>query len=72
MSQAPTEAYCSTTSCPVCGNEERIDLQYDHWFREQVALGVKDADEGRLLSVEEVNASAEARIAQALIGLGSH
>jgi len=59
-----------TTNSPFfyedCGNADMTDAQYDRWFREQVAMGIEDADAGRLLTVEEVNARAETRIAQAL------
>lgn len=54
------------------GKAAMADAQYDRWFREQIALGIEDADAGRLLTVEEVNARAEARISQALSGLSGH
>ncbi len=62
----------SSSSYGDCGKADMADAQYDRWFREQVALGIEDADAGRLLTVEEVNARAEARIAQALSGMNGH
>lgn len=36
--------------------------EYDRWFRKRVASGIREADEGKLLSSEEVDRRAQARI----------
>lgn len=45
---------------------QRDEQGYDPWFRQQVQAGIDDADAGRLVSADEVNATFAARRAETL------
>lgn len=37
---------------------------YDHYYRENVEAGIRDANEGRVISAEQMEAEAQALLAQ--------
>jgi predicted transcriptional regulator len=45
---------------------QRDEQGYDPWFRRQVHAGIEDADAGRVVSADEVNATFAARRAETL------
>ena len=53
-----------------CVSTSAIDPEYDAWFRRKVAKSIQAVAAGQLLSNEEVNRRAAARIQRALAAKG--
>jgi predicted transcriptional regulator len=47
-------------------SRQQNEQEYDSWFRRQVQAGIEDADAGRIVSADEVEAEFAARRAETL------